>query len=395
MRSALVVLTVLALTVGARPAAADSPLDDQLTQQIQVACAAFSGTLGVVVADPQGGFRYGVNDQRSFPAASLYKLAVMAEAYRQAAAGLISLDDTTINIGPDDLPDDGYFTPAGTALSVREAIERMITISDNSPAFALVRVLDPHQINATMVALGLTNTRLNSPLPEAERTSSSNVTTASDMAALFTGLARGQIVSPAASREMLAVLARQQINDRLPAGVPKGVTIAHKTGDLPGVSHDAGIIWTSSGPRVVVMLTSDFVNIDDVTTLAETLGALTYGSSLDGFAARYGLNGPTGVITHPGTPLTWTVRLSNASSLSWTSATALAIRWQSGGQSPTTTQVGAIPLANLATGASITVPVSVTAPSAIGSYVLELEVIDPTIGSTGNRMPIVVMVTPP
>jgi beta-lactamase class A len=386
---------MVALCLGARPANAESPIDDQVGQQIQAACTAFPGSAAVVVADPQGGFRYGVNDQRSFPAASLYKLAVLIEAYRQDALGQISLDDTRIVITEDDITDSGYFTPAGTPLSVREAVERMITISDNSPALALVRLLDAHQINATMVALGLTNTRLNTPLPDDERTSSSNVTTASDMATLFVGLARGQIVSPGASRDMLAVLARQQINDRLPAGVPAGVTVAHKTGDLPGVAHDAGIIWTPNGPRVVVMLTSDFASFDDVTTLAENLGSLAYGAPLDRFAARYALNGPTGVITHPDAPLSWTLRLTNASSMSWTSATALAVRWLSVGQSPTRTETGALPLANLAPGSSITVPISVTAPSAAGSYVLELEVVDPTIGSTGNRMPIVVVVTPP
>ena len=395
MRAAVVVVTLIALGVVALPANGDSPRNDQLVLQIQAACAAFPGTAAVVVADPEGGFRYGLNDQRSFPAASLYKLAVLTEAYRQAALGKIALDDTTITITDDDLTDNNYYTPSGTALSVRQAIERMITISDNSPALALVRLLDAHQINATMVALGLANTRLNTPLPEEERTSSSNVTTASDIATLFAGLARGQIVSPGASRDMLAVLARQQINDRLPAGVPAGVTVAHKTGDLPGVSHDAGIIWALSGPRVVVMLTSDFASFDDVTTLAESLGALAYGFPLDRFAARYALNGPTGVITRPAAPLSWTVRLTNASSVSWTSSTVLAARWLSVAEGSVTTAAGALPLANLASGSSITVPVSVTAPSAVGSYVLELEVADPTIGSTGNRMPIVVIVTPP
>lgn len=391
----MIVVTVVALCFGAAPANGGSPLDEQLVQQIQTTCAAFTGALGVVIVDPLGGFRYGVNDQRSFPAASLYKLAVLTEAYRQSALGQISLDDTTVTITDEDLTDSGYYTPSGTTLSVRQALERMITISDNSPALALVRLLDVHQINATMVALGLANTRLNTPLPEVERTSSSNVTTASDMAALFAGLARGQIVSPEASRDMLAVLARQQINDRLPAGVPAGVTVAHKTGDLQGVSHDVGIIWTPGGPRVVVMLTSDFASIDDVTTLAEHLSALAFGAVLDRFAARYALNGPTGVIARPLARLSWTVRLTNASSAPWTSTTVLAARWITVGESSSTTAAGALPLADLGPGSSITVPVLVTAPSAVGSYVLELEVIDPTIGATGNRMPIVVVVTPP
>ena len=54
---------------------------------------------------------------------------------------------------------------------------------------------------------------------------------------------------------MLARLQRQTINDRIPASLPAGSTVAHKTGDLVGVTHDAGIVVTASGPRVVVVMT--------------------------------------------------------------------------------------------------------------------------------------------
>src|SRR5207247_2412557 len=78
----------------------------------------------------------------------------------------------------------------------------------------------------------------------------------------LTLLARHQLVSPAASDRMLARLGRQKINNRLPAQLPENVLVAHKTGNLAGLVHDAGIIYTKSGPRVVVTMTWD-ASVDD------------------------------------------------------------------------------------------------------------------------------------
>jgi beta-lactamase class A len=379
---------LLAVGATAQPAAATSPGADALVPMLDGTCDVFSGDTSVIVADPQTGFHYSRSSDRVFPSASLYKLGVMVEAYRLAASGALSLDDTTVTIEDSDLTDDGYVTGVGTTLTVREAIERMITISDNSPARALLRIEDAHNVNATMSRLGLASTRINVDLPEEEQVVPFNTTTARDMERFFVGLLRGAVVGRQQSADMLGVLRRQQINDRLPAGLPEGTEIAHKTGNLPGFAHDAGVIYTRTGPRVVVVLTSDYDQYDDVITLNERIGALTYAAKLDGFAARYRTVEPPATVIRTNDLMRWTVQVTNASDVAWTSGTYLRQTMRSG-TSTSTTGLGQIKLPPLVPGASTVLTVNVMAPAVPGPYVLELEVIDEALGSSGNRFPLV------
>jgi beta-lactamase class A len=256
----------------------------------------------------------------------VYKLAVMVEAYRQAAAGGLSLDGAAVTIDDEDMLDDGVETDSGTTLSVREALERMITVSDNSCARALLRLLDTRQVNATAQALGLTNTRINTTLPDAERSADENTTSARDMERLFAGLLRGTVVSPAASAEMLAVLGRQQINDRLPSGLPDGTPIAHKTGNLDGVAHDVGVVTTPFGPRIVVLLTDGFADYADVVALAGAIAHDAYSLPLERFAAGIAPQQISKVV--PGQPYVVLVRVTNDSTFAWDATFHLASHWR-------------------------------------------------------------------
>ncbi len=383
-----VLALLLALGAITPPAAAARPESDSLQALVDGVCDAFSGDAAAIIANPQSGYRYSRSPDRVFPSASLYKLGVMVEAYRLAAAGALSLDGTTVTIEDEDLDGDGYFTAEGTTLTVREAIERMITISDNSPARALLRTFDAHNVNATMARLGLTATRINVDLPDEEQVVPFNTTTARDMERLFVGLLRGAVVGPRESADMLAVLRRQQINDRLPAGLPEGTVIAHKTGNLPRVAHDAGVIYTRTGPRVVVVLTSDYDQYDDVVTLDEQIGALAYSAKLDAFAARYQLkDAPAPGVARPNDLMRWTVQVTNASDFAWSDAYVReTLRSGSNGW---TRSLGQFGLPRLAPGASALITVNVLAPSTPGPYVLELEVFDDQLGSSGNRFPTV------
>ncbi len=381
-RLALGLIVAASLALASAPASAD-PGDGP--RALASALGAFSGRAGIVIADALTGAGSYSGADVVFPSASLYKLAVMAEAYRRAAEGTLSLDGP-ITITDDDLTSDGYDTEAGTVLTIREALERMITVSDNSPALALVRVLDARRINATSVALGMASTRINTVLPEAERTAPFNTTTARDVATLLSGLARGTVVSPDASQAMLDTLARQRINDRLPAGLPDGTVIAHKTGNLDGISHDAGIVFTPAGPRVVVMLTADFDRDADVITLAERVASVAYATPLDAFTARYAPTAQTATVVLPGEMLRWSVKITNESPVAWRAAYLReSIRSGSG----LVQDLGTVALPQLAPGASTTVTVNAVGPSAPGKYVLELEAYDDVLSTSAQRFPLI------
>jgi len=397
MGSRLVRLLLASLVIGgglplggfaSRGAVAISDLGNRLRSD----SGGFSGTAGIAVTDLATGFFYGQDADRVFPAASLYKLGVMVEAYRAAAAGQLSLDTTTVTIGPEDLTDDGYYTPEGVTLTIREAVERMITISDNSPAIALVGLLGTPTIDATVASLGLTDTRLNF-YRTTDRTADYNTTSARDLTRLFVGLIKGDVISPAASAEMLGVLDRQRVNDRLSLGFPPGTRFSHKTGDLGGVMHDAGIVWTASGPRVLVALTADYADRDAAIALDGRLAADTFSARISRFSASLVLApAPVSAPTLRSNDLiTRAILVTNTSSFTWNGA-ELGAHWRARDGQIIRWDDLRTALPDLSPGQSATVSARAFAWVGAGSYLLEWEPLVEGVAWSGDRIAVPVTV---
>jgi beta-lactamase class A len=145
-------------------------------------------------------------------------------------------------------------------LTVDEALERTIVLSDNAAALALIRRLRISTIQATLDREGI----------YLRFTADGAITTARGIATFFGELTRGSLVSREASARMLARLSRQRTVDRLPAALPAGVVIAHKTGNLGFATHDAGIVTGPGGaPIVLVVLTWDSAEQDAIDLIKE------------------------------------------------------------------------------------------------------------------------------
>ncbi len=385
--AALATLALGAALVG-QPAAAATVLAVSLSSGLDSSVARFRGAAALVVSDRAVGYRYAYAEDRIFYAASLYKLGVMVEAYRQAAAGLVSLDETAVTIAEADTGPDGWYTPAGSTLTLREAISRMITLSDNSPASALLRLLDTHSVNATTAALGLRNTRINTGLPETEQTLPYNTTSARDMEKLFLGLLGGTVVSPAASGEMLEILKQQRVNDRLPAGAPAGTTIAHKTGNLDGVAHDAGILYTPAGPRIVVLLTGNFDAYEDVTALAQSVAGAVYEAHIDRLSAAVNAVAtlPTNAPAAEALPLSLVV--TNTSTFAWRDNVRLGAHWRNAEGRYVRWDSARAALPPLLPGESATVDAEERVPNAEGDFTLEWEVVEEGVAWSGDLLAI-------
>lgn len=397
MRSPLVSLLLAGLVfsagipLGATAARGAVAISD-LGARLDADSTGFIGSAGIAVSDPSTGFFYGHDADRVFPSASLYKLGVMVEAYRAAAAGQLSLDATSLTIDSDDLTDDGYYTPMGVTLTVRDAIERMITISDNSPAIALVALLGASSIDATVASLGLTDTRLNY-YRTTDRTADYNTTTARDMTRLFVGLIRGTVVSLAASAEMLGVLDRQRVNDRLSSGLPAGTRFSHKTGDLDGVMHDAGIVWAPSGPRVIVALTADYDDRDAAIALDGRIAADTFNAQISRFSASLVLapSPAASLGMHSDEVVTRSILVTNTSSFTWSGA-QLGAHWRSrDGQVIRWDGLRTL-LPNLAPGQSSTVTARAFVWVGAGSYALEWEPLIEGLAWSGDKLALAVTV---
>src|SRR6184192_987522 len=313
------VYLVIALSVPAPAAASTS----DLTKQLDGLVGSFPGGAGIWIADPTVATPLFAHDpEEQVIAASLYKLGVLAEAERRVDAGELHYNDT-ITIEPEDITTDGSFEYAGTELTLDEALEAMITVSDNGAALALWHILGGANIDATLEKAGISDFHV------AFDDSEDNVATPHAIGTFFTLLAKRQLISPAASDRMLARLERQQINNRLPAQLPPGVVVAHKTGNLAGLTHDAGIIYTKSGPRVVVAMTWD-ASDDEADNFISSVGALVYSAVLEPLAnARYQVT-RTPVSVDTGEVHRISFPITNIGSRSWTpgGAGSVGLIWE-------------------------------------------------------------------
>jgi beta-lactamase class A len=104
-----------------------------------------------------------------------------------------------------------------------------------------------------------------------------NTTTARDLATILRAIEEGRAASPNATREMRAILLAQEFNERIPAGLPPGVRVAHKTGDITAIAHDAAIVYPPGRkPYVLVVLTRGITESKRSDKLIADLSTMIY-----------------------------------------------------------------------------------------------------------------------
>ena len=201
---------------------------------------------GVVVLSLVDRRAASIAPERSFYAASLFKLTVLYEVYRQRELGTLSFDERLLYTPYYEQFDlTGAPVPLCGEISVGEALYEMITVSDNVSSVLLQDRVGAGAVNRDMAALGLGGTSL---------VSDGVWTTAGDMARLLELIARGRAVSPSASGEMLVLLVSQTVRDRIPAGLPADIVVGNKTGDWEKATHDVAIVRAPFGTYVIAVL---------------------------------------------------------------------------------------------------------------------------------------------
>jgi beta-lactamase class A len=197
------------------------------------------------------------------------KVPVMIELFRQADAGLLSLDGpvTVVNefksladgspfsLGADSDSEADLYQTVGQTRTYRELCDLMIDVSSNLATNNLIERLGVENIRATTEALGAGGMVVRRGVEDnvAYRAGMNNTTTARALLVLLEAIATGKAVSPDASRQMVAVLERQHFSDGIPAGLPPGTVVAHKTGSITRIQHDAAIVF-GDRPYVLVVL---------------------------------------------------------------------------------------------------------------------------------------------
>jgi beta-lactamase class A len=102
-----------------------------------------------------------------------------------------------------------------------------------------------------------------------------NTTTARGLGILLQAIATGKTVDGASSQEMLAILDRQKFNEGIPAGLPAGIRVAHKTGEITKIHHDAAIVFADR-PFVLVILVRGLVEKKDSAALMADISEKFY-----------------------------------------------------------------------------------------------------------------------
>jgi beta-lactamase class A len=260
------------------PLAAPVP-DPALQQAVEKLVDDDNGTTAIVVRNLRTGASAAYHDRDVYPSASLAKVPILVEVYRRLDAGTLKPDDRVTITGDAITGGAGVLQAReGEQLSVAELLNLAVTVSDNVAARLLLNTVGGvDAVNKTLAGLGLTQTRLYAD-------DRPNTTTAAEMAALLTSLAArpgstgGQplVGTAPADNSLASLLALPQAQAWLTQGVPRGVTLAHKSGQLPGVRHDAGIVYGAHGPYVVVGLTNDLGNQDDAEAFLADLAETAY-----------------------------------------------------------------------------------------------------------------------
>ena len=240
---------------------------DSLDTKLLPIIRAHQGQVAVAVKHLKSGVAFEYRGTVPMPTASLIKLPVMIEAYRQAHEGKLNLQKMIALKADDKVPGSGilatHFSP-GMSLSIRDAIQLMIAVSDNTATNLVIDQIGLPATTDLMNRLGCPNTKLNAKVYKPETSLSPDrsqqfglgSTTSSEMLRLLELLHRRELVSPAASEAMLAHLRACEDRDKFPADLPEGIKLAHKTGAVGAVRTDAGLLETPSGTIALCVLTS-------------------------------------------------------------------------------------------------------------------------------------------
>lgn len=240
-----------------------------LKNYIEKSLNKLEGNTGVYYKNLQTGESILIAEKDQFLAASVIKLWVMGEAFRQIEQGVLTKETKIVlkesdkvpsgvvtdyakqaregSLSDDMFPESGVlnFIHSEAEFTIEDLYRLMIIVSDNTATNLLIDRLGMSNINDFILSLGMKKTRLNRMLfDEApERKGLENVISLEETGLFLEKIYRGELISEKASAEMTAILQNQQFNYKIPFFLPH-IPIAHKTGEDNGITNDVGIIYS-------------------------------------------------------------------------------------------------------------------------------------------------------
>ena len=268
----MVIRAIFAMLIGAQTVIAQDSAAALRERALARIADVPGATVAVYFAEVGGGKMIAINPDSVFHAASTMKVPVMIEYFRGIDARRITRDQSLLlgttfksivdgssyqlDAGVDS--DSSVFARVGQQVPLRWLVERMIVRSSNLATNTLIEVLDAKKVDATARSLGTTNMKVLRGVEDGKafQAGLNNQTSARDLALLLEAIESGKAASKQSCRAMIEILAAQEFNDEVPAGLPAGTRVAHKTGWITGVTHDAALVYPPGRkPYVLVVLT--------------------------------------------------------------------------------------------------------------------------------------------
>jgi beta-lactamase class A len=247
----------------------DAPSLDSFLSRLPAQRGSFSVWAGPVAGEPVTAH----TASHQHYAASTMKLALVIAAYRQAELERLDLDQpvtvhndfasaadgSSFSLDWAEDSDPRVWRRLGSAVALRWLCLRAIVRSSNLATNLILEVVGPQAVAETLARADATRSCITRGIEDAKARAAgmTNLVTARDLAVTLQRLVSGELLEPAGAAEVLAVLGAQQINDAIPAGLPPHTPVAHKSGWVEGVSHDAALITPpDAAPFVFVMCTT-------------------------------------------------------------------------------------------------------------------------------------------
>jgi len=275
---------------------------DSLKERVEERIARIPGaSAGIAYIDLESGESFFRNADSSFHAASTMKVPVMIEVFRSARSGRLSMKQGILVVNQfasivDGSPysldrasdgDTTLYRRIGRRVPVDTLLRLMITRSSNLATNTLIALVGAEEVTRVMRGLGARHIEVRRGVEDGKAYDRglNNTTTARDLAVILRAVEDGKDVMPAERQQMLDVLLAQEFNDKIPAGVPKGVRVAHKTGEITAHSHDAAIVYPPGRrPYVLVVLTGGIRSATAADKLIADLSRIFYAHSTAGRA---------------------------------------------------------------------------------------------------------------
>ncbi len=272
MRSSLLLATIMASLALGQPA---------VDRKVREAITGFEGKVFLFAKNLDTGATYGINEDARVRTASTIKLPVMAALFQVVADGQAKWSDLLTLRDEDKVSGSGVLHEfsGGVQLPIRDVMRLMIVLSDNTATNLILDKITADRVNAEMDKLGLKLTRSNrkvrgdgnqlkapsgwsaaGKLPDNQRFGL-GVSTPHEMVTLLEKIERGQVVSAQASKEMIAVLKRNQDQDCIRRGFGD-TPVANKTGALDALRSDVGIVYSPKGRIAMAITCDDMPKID-------------------------------------------------------------------------------------------------------------------------------------